>query len=100
MKRQHGRAAVVMDSYSGYRFQALRGRDQQREEERGVPGAEHFHKLMTAIVGSHKWRNKLMSGEDESFEKSQGSSVSHSLVKVQEIKCYQAQSGTSPVKIK
>lgn len=67
MKRQRGCAAVVMDSYSRYRFQALRGRDQQREEKRGVPGAEHFHKLMTAIVGSHKWRNKLMSGEDENF---------------------------------
>lgn len=52
MKRQCGCAVAVMDSYSGYTFQGLRGREQQREKRRGVPGAEHFHKLMTAIVGS------------------------------------------------
>lgn len=57
----------MMDSYSGYRFQGLRGREQHRERERGVQGAEHFHKLMTAIVGSFKWRNKLTSGEVEDF---------------------------------
>lgn len=40
-----------------------------------------------------------MSGKDEDFERSQGSSVSHSLVKMQEIKCYQLQSGTSHLKL-
>lgn len=52
MKRLCGCAVLVMDSYSGYKFQGLRGREQQREERRVVPGGEHFHKLMTAIVGS------------------------------------------------
>lgn len=40
-----------------------------------------------------------MSGKDEDFERSQGSSVSHSLVKMQEIKCYQPQTGTSHLKL-
>lgn len=60
---------------SGYKFQGLRGREQQREESRRVPGAERFHKMMTVIVGSISG-NKLMTREDDDFEKSQGLSVS------------------------
>lgn len=41
-----------LDGQLFWMFQGLRGREQQREETRGVPGAEHFHKLMIAIVGS------------------------------------------------
>lgn len=40
-----------------------------------------------------------MSGEDEDLEKSRGLCVSNSLVKTQEIKRYQPQSGTSHVKL-
>lgn len=46
--------------YSGYKFQGLRGRVQQREERRRVPGVTHSPKLMTSIVGSISGE-KLMS---------------------------------------